>query len=64
MNNNNLTPAQQLNALRAFGITIGNVNAANGKGNGNRARRRAGWRVAPTAGPDYTREMADLAATI
>jgi hypothetical protein len=64
MNNNNLTPAQQLNALRAFGITIGNVNAANGKGNGNRARRRAGWRVAPTAGPDYIREMAELAATI
>ena len=64
MNNNQSTLAQQLNALRAFGITIGNVNAANGKGNGNRARRRAGWRVVPTAGPEYIREMAEFAATI
>jgi hypothetical protein len=36
---------------------IGNPSANNAKGKGNRAARRAGWRVTPTAGPDYIREI-------
>ena len=56
--------ANDMKVLAAFGITIGNVNAANAKGKGNRAARRAGWRVTPTAGPEFLREMRELANSI
>lgn len=50
--------------LSAFGITIGNINRDNARGKGNKAARRAGWRVIATAGPEYIRQMAGLYASI
>lgn len=47
-----------------FGVTHGQINANNAKGNGNRARRRAGWTVLPTAGPEYARQIAQLIASM
>jgi len=43
---------------------IGNVNASNATGRGNRAARRAGWHVKPTAGPEMTAETLELIASI
>jgi hypothetical protein len=34
------------------------------KGEGNRSRRRLGWRVAPTAGPELARETALFYASL
>lgn len=45
-------------------IGIGNVNRDNARGKGNRAARRAGWYVKPTAGPEYEREIKQLRASI
>lgn len=45
-------------------IGVGNVNRDNASGKGNRARRRAGWYVKPTAGPEYQRELKELMASI
>jgi len=50
--------------LYYFGFTVGNVNANNARGKGNRAARRAGWYVRPTAGPEYFREIRELMATL
>jgi len=47
-----------------FGFKVGNVNANNATGKGNRAARRAGWRVTPTAGPEYVREIRQLIASL
>lgn len=43
---------------------VGNVNANNARGKGNRAARRAGWYVRPTGGPAAQRELRELAASV
>jgi len=47
---------------RFLGTSRVNINNATGKG--NRAARRAGWYVKPTAGPDWTAERRQLLASI
>jgi hypothetical protein len=60
-----MKPHSQLTVLWKLGmLRIGNPGANNAKGKGNRAARRAGWRVTPTAGPDYIREMREFAKSI
>jgi hypothetical protein len=45
-------------------VGVGNVNRDNARGKGNRAARRAGWYVRPTAGPLWDAEMRQLMASI
>ena len=58
----NSTAAQSLWLARFVGV--GNVNRDNARGNGNRAARRAGWYVRPTAGPELQREIREMIASL
>lgn len=58
------TTEKSANLWLARFIGVGNVNLNNAKGKGNRAARRAGWRVTPTAGPEFIRETAALMASV
>lgn len=64
MTTTNNTTAQIRSVALARIIGVGNVNAANATGRGNRARRRAGWRVIATAGPEWHREQLVLLASV
>jgi len=60
-----MTTTSQIKTLWILGMyRIGNVNASNATGRGNRAARRAGWHVKPTAGPEMTAETLELIASI